>query len=313
LLIIKGAVENSSGFDASIVEATFPEVAITPMSFTDYVTALRSTKQCVPDGLGDYVISGYNFGGENWQVPLVKCDSRKCGKNPGTIDAQSFCEYSIVAVAGLNEGGTVRANEFKAYIERTYPSIVNANAMPVDFQLVQVFDSSTAMNAYVTNANYGKSNAPKIAMGVVFDGNDVNNYAYHLRPNSTNFNSPDQEARPGVTTTPSTDLLVDNFARDDQSVCIPIGGTAEQGLYQNSCTGQYLYNGVLTFQRLVNDFILDQSGAAANGYRVAEAGVQFAPFPTKEYERDGFFGNIEGIGPLLVVLGLIYPVASMLR
>jgi hypothetical protein len=97
---------------------------------------------------------------------------------------------------------------------------------------------------------------------------------------------------------------------------------------------------VLTFQRLVHDFIFHQSGAADAGTKVAEAGVQFTSFPTMEYESKGFFDTIEGKhpamclhilvlcfvipnillsvyvtgkGPFITILGLLYPVASMIR
>jgi hypothetical protein len=70
--------------------------------------------------------------------------------------------------------------------------------------------------------------------------------------------------------------------------------TASLGPLEHSCTGQYLYNGVLTFQRLIHDFVFDASGAAAAGTRVAEAGVQFTSFPTKSYESSGFFDTIQG-------------------
>jgi hypothetical protein len=177
-------------------------------------------------------------------------------------------------------------------------------------------------------------------MGIVWEGDDGANFTYELRPNSTNFNAPENEGRRGTQTTPSTGKLVNNFARDDKSTCVPLDGTASQGPFQDSCTGQYLYNGVLTFQRLVHDFIFHQSGAGDVGTKVAEAGVQFTSFPTVEYESKGFFDTIEGKhptmclhtlvlcfvipnillsvcvtgkGPFITILGLLYPVASMIR
>ena len=67
-----------------------------------------------------------------------------------------------------------------------------------------------------------------------------------------------------------------------------------QGPLGFSCTGQYILNGVLTIQRLVNDYIIDASGAAAAGYTISEAGVQFTYFPSKEYEQGGFYAAIGG-------------------
>lgn len=84
-----------------------------------------------------------------------------------------------------------------------------------------------------------------------------------------------------------------------------------QGPLSGSCTGAYVYNGVLTFQRLVGDFILSATGASAS-YPVAEAGVRFVQFPTPEFEDAGFFADIADFAPLLVTLGLLYPVASMI-
>lgn len=73
-----------------------------------------------------------------------------------------------------------------------------------------------------------------------------------------------------------------------------------------------MYNGVLTVQRLVGDFILNHTGAAADGYRVSESGVQFVQFPTEAYEQSGFYSAISGYGPILVTLGLLYPAASII-
>jgi hypothetical protein len=289
LVAIKSAT-NKSG--SSIVEATFPDMAITPLSFTDYVTALRAKRICLSDGDSKFNISGIANKGYNWQVPLVKCDSRQCTEHGQ--DALPFCEFGIVAVAGNNEGGKIRAEEFKGWVEATYPAIMSEGMMPFGFELVQVFDSSKAIDDYIKKSEYGSATAHKIVMGIVWEGDDGANFTYELRPNSTNFNAPESDGRRGSQTTPSTGKLVDNFARDDNSVCVPLDGTASQGPFQDSCTGQYLYNGVLTFQRLVHDFIFHQSGAADAGTRVAEAGVQFVPFPTKAYKSSGFFAGIEG-------------------
>ena len=58
-----------------------------------------------------------------------------------------------------------------------------------------------------------------------------------------------------------------------------------------------MFNSVLTFQRLVGDYILNRTGAQANGYAVAEAGVQFVQFPTDPYSKSGFYKSIEGMNP----------------
>ena len=133
-------------------------------------------------------------------------------------------------------------------------------------------------------------------MVVVFDGNEANRYAYSLRQNSTNFNAPEQEARPGARTTPSTTKQLESFAKNDRDACPDEeGGEPSQGVLDSSCTGKYLYNGLIPFQRLVNDFILADSGAESNGFFLAEAGVRFTQFPARAYEDAGFLADIAGM------------------
>jgi hypothetical protein len=88
---------------------------------------------------------------------------------------------------------------------------------------------------------------------------------------------------------------LDSFAKTDFTTCEGEGDGPDQGAMQYSCTGQYMYNGVLTFQRLIGDFILEDTGAKAAGYYVAESGVQFVQFPTQAYEENGFFADIGGM------------------
>jgi len=235
LVIIKNAAENSPSFDRQTVEATFEASSFAPLTFTDYVTALRSQKICTSRGQ----ISGLDR--SNWQVPLVKCDSRQCNSgNTGQDASQSFCSYPIIAVAGIN-GGDARAVVFKGWVERNYPAIVDPNEMPFDYELIQLFQSPQEMDNYVTAKDYDDGSKPKIAMGIVFDGSAANEWNYWLRQNSTNFNAPEEEGRPATRTTPDTSTATDSFARTDQDVCVPEGGTPNQGPFQNSCTGQYLY------------------------------------------------------------------------
>jgi len=68
-------------------------------------------------------------------------------------------------------------------------------------------------------------------------------------------------------------------------------------------------NGVLTFQRLLGDFILSDSGAAAEGYTVSESGVAYTSFPTFAYEESGFFGDLGGtfFSPCLQIIPLLNP------
>lgn len=205
-----------------------------------------------------------------------------------------YCEFAIVALSGTDDGGLERASLMRDYILGRYPALTNNDSIPAPFELVQIFDSPLAMDQYVKAGEYGKSGVPKIAMGVVFEGNDPDNYLYQIRQNSTNFNNPTAEGRPAVATTPDTTTKFASFAKNDDEPCVPLDGAAEQGEREYSCTGQYAYNGVLTFQRLVGDFILDQTGAADLGYRISKSGVQYVPFPTREFEEEGFYGAIAG-------------------
>jgi hypothetical protein len=313
LVFIKNAVSNAGNIESEIVNATFPDFSVTPFSFTDYITAMRARRICVDvvnstDSNNLFDISGILDNGGNWQVPFVKCDSRKC--DFAGQDALPFCEFAIIAVAGSDTGGQERALAFEEWIYQTYPAIAPSNPnkmLPFNFSLVRLFDSSGDMDKYVKSSDYGRVTVPKIAIGVVWQGNDNVAFNYSLRQNSTNFNAPEDEGRPTAQTTPPTGSWIDSFARDDFSVCLPIDGAPVQGLLGLSCTGQYMYNGVLTIQRLVHDFIFNVSGAEAAGVTVAEAGVQFAPFPTKEYTKDGFYATIGGTLLILEWLNQIKP------
>ena len=247
-----------------------------------------------------YEITGIDRKGWNWQVPLVKCNSISCEYDGQ--DAQPFCEYGMVAVAPSSPrdvGGAVRARDFRDWIWERYPLLATnrtdnyGGALPFDFELVQIFESPQDMDRYVTSSDYGKSGSPKVAMGIVWQGNDPKSYVYSLRQNSTNYNSP-EESSFVAWTTPDTKRLFKQYARTDFDVCIPLAGAPRLGLLGWSCTGQYVYNGVLTFQRLVGDFILSRTGAVAMGYGVAENGVQFVQFPTDPFTESGFYATIQG-------------------
>jgi hypothetical protein len=310
LVAIKGAVEGSGESTAELIPAVFPgsEVTFTPLSFGDYVTALRATRECVvgeidsDTGEEELWISGIDDAGDNWQVPFVKCDSRECDE--AGQNAQLFCEYAMVAISPSSmqdEGGLVRATAFRDYIYTRYPDLDNSDAetsvMPFDFEFVQIFSDPQELDAYVKNKNYGSKEFPKVGMAITWDGNSATDYFYSLRQNSTNFNAPEEEGRPASQSTPDPDRIVNSFAKTDFTVCTPQDGAPDQGILSNSCTGQYLYNGVLSFQRLVGDFILEDTGAKEKGYYVAEAGVQFVQFPTEAYEGSGFFEDIGGMFP----------------
>ena len=156
------------------------------------------------------------------------------------------------------------------------------------------FNSDAEISSYVTSPNYGKSDFPKIAFAVVFaDGSSEKDYTYTLRQNSTNYNQAESEGRYGQFTTPPTNKEFSYYSNVDDA-CTPVGGTADQGPLQASCTGQYLYNGAIAIQRTVQDWILVDSGSADEGMFVSEHGVQFVSFPTKEYTINGFYASIAG-------------------
>ena len=177
----------------------------------------------------------------------------------------------------------------------------------------RTFDTEDDLTDYVTGSSYESD--VKLAMGIVFDSDfGVNDqYHYTLRQNGTNFNNPEESARPVSQTTPRTDIYTQNFYLNDEQCDFQEGGGAPKlGPFGSSCTGQYIYNGVLTVQRLVQDFILYEGGVGVE-YTVAEGGVGYVPFPTREYEEDGFYAAIADFIPLIFVLALLYPVSSTLR
>jgi hypothetical protein len=278
------------------------EAAIIPFSYTDYVIALQAKRVCKLRDDGELEITGLHDKGYSWQVPFVKCDSRKC-THVGQ-DAQPFCEYSFLVVSGSHledTGGHERASQFREWMYDKWPILRRqqsgngTSGLPFEFDFVQHFSDPTTMDDYVKRLDYGTDQVPKMAMGIVFDGNSTDAFKYTLRQNSTNLNTPEQtvESQPVSTTTPPTTQLFNNFAKTDLETCTRDRGSARLGYYQNSCTGRYVYNGVIATQRLVGDFILDQTGAAAAGYFVADAGVQFVQFPQRAFTPTGFFSTIQ--------------------
>jgi hypothetical protein len=356
LVGIKEAVKGTSSFTPQTVPADFPDNnnAFVTLSFTDYLTAMQAKRLCEnlgTDGSGGnvFIISGIQHKSFDWQVPFVKCDATYC-KNQGEDAAAKYCEYNILALAPSSEsdsGGMQRAQDFESYIVNRYTLLnttlaakFNNSTLPFSYPLVQIFNSQTDIENYVTQGQYGTTGYPKIAMGVIFNGNVANNYDYILRLNSTNF-YPGQDSEPATSTTPDTSTLFSDFARDD-SACKASGqGTPSLGDYTDSCTHQYVYNGALVVQRLVNDFIFVDSGAKAKGSFVAEHGVTYVSFPSRQYVKNGFYAQIArecfllcvvvtstpfvahfllfhrdvytAYAPLLVTLGLLYPVAAMIR
>jgi hypothetical protein len=294
---VKVSVDDNPSFSPKIVPPTYPtnSDAVIPFSFNDYVTAIQAKRVCINDGVfDDYAITGIGFLGYNWQVPFVKCDSRRC-QGEGEDAATLYCEYPILALGPTTNTDTVgkaRAESFRDFIYAKYPALVTNK--PFEYDFVRVFESNQEIENYVKSTDYGNTNNPKIGIAVIFsEGVSEKDYSYNIRVNSTNFNAPEQEGRPGTSTTPPPTKTFDSLANVD-NVCEPLGGTAMQGPNDSSCTYQYIYNGALVIQRLLGDWIIDDTGAAEKGYNVAEHGVQFVPFPTKQYIRNGFYSVIAG-------------------
>lgn len=318
LLMIKKLVENTAGFKPTIVEPefTFNLDVVKPFSFLDVVSSLQAEHKCTANRTvlfrNGFDISNIDF---NWAVPFFKCDPTNCREHGE--DALKYCEYNILALAPMDAGEDSVAykqmNDFVAFVEEKYPHVTNSEDLPYDYPFLQTFSSNDALEDYVTSNDYGTLEQPKVGVAVVFSSITEKEYEYSIRVNMTNYNNINEGDRPTAVTTPTTNRVFDSFAKED-NVCVDEqGGAPFIGLNQDSCTYQYIYNGALTVQRLVDDWILDHTKATDEGYRVAENGVSFAPFPTREYLDDGFYAAIGGFAPLILVLGFLYPVSVMIR
>ena len=260
LYLIKWSVQDTDGFSPETISASYPgnDDTLNIFSFTDYVTAMQAERFCEgrdaffweEDQDDAYSISGIPFGGYNWQVPFVKCDSRLCTEDGEP--AAPLCEYLALGLAPFSdddEMGKDQAEAFRDYIYWRYPQLQNKSQVPFDNDFVLMFDSDADVEQYVTAETYGEPENTKLALAVVFDGTDNSaNYTYKIRVNSTGFNSPEDSGRPGFPTTPPTDKQFEHFAKDDEDTCPLFDGTNTFGPYSTSCTGQYVYNGFLTTQ-----------------------------------------------------------------
>lgn len=261
------------------------------LSFSDYVTGIVAKRVCYDLGNGKFGITGIPLDGWDWQIPFVKCDSRRCQQDGE--EAYNYCVYPILALAPNHkndQGARFRAQEFQAYIGKRYPQLKDPELthFPGGYDFVRMFESNNEIEKYVKAGNYGSAGKEQIGIAVLFEGNDPKDYQYTIRVNSTNFNAPEAEGRPSLHTTPDTNRLFDSFARTDNACTPPDPATPDQGEFQNSCTGQYMYNGFLTTQRLLHDWIMEASGAKDAGVFIAEHGVRYVQFPSKPYSAIGF-------------------------
>jgi len=268
-----------------------------------------------------------------WPVPFVKCDSRRCLED-GEDASKKYCEYNVLGLAPGDGSANAksRVNSFKQYLKLQYPQLwpeengSSEEDLPFNYPFVKDFPSSAAIDNYVKSPLYGTASTPKLGLAIVLGPGTSSSYPYSLRMNSTNFNSPENEARPVSRTMPRTDQLYDSFAKKESHACSLRERAPFLGKYaKRSCQGQYISNGALTVQRLVDDWILWDSGAEAEAegggsgsthsgnFTVATAGVKFVSFPTKSYVKNGFYSQIAQFIPLLIVIGLLYPIAACVR
>ena len=335
LVLLKNAANKSSHFKPVHVKAKFTNdiETIQMLSFTDYVKALQAKRICLnktatnspsnvsnnlySENISQFVISGMPHHGQNWQVPFIQCDSRRCQFHGE--EAYQYCHYPKLGLAPStisDIGGLERARAFREYTYQRYPVLTNTSLSAFQGQdFIQYFDSNEGIDTYIQDPEYGLTDIrPKLAMAIVFTGNDATSYDYSIRVNSTNHNAPEW-AGSGTSfafTTPDTKRLFKAFARREQEACAQYSSGKPQGPLQYSCTGQYLFNGLLTMQRFLHDWILEDAGARDKGWFVAEHGVKFASFPSKAYDREGFYGVLNEFLALFLVLGMLYPCASII-
>lgn len=336
LVLLKHAANKRDHFKPVHVDATFPPDMQTMqiLSFTDYMKALQAKRIClqsstsssnytIPHHIHDanysqFDISGMPHHGQNWQVPFIQCDSRHCRYHGE--EAYQYCHYPKLALAPSvpeDPGGSQRATKFRGYLYQRYPQLQN-KSLPA-FQhadFVQLFESNAAVEEYTKHLEYGKDPRlrPKLAMAIVFTGDDGMDYQYSIRVNSTNQNAPEWAGSSPSTarTTPDTNRLFAHFAKREGQTCAHLSSAIPQSPLQYSCTGQYILNGLLTMQRFLHDWIMVDTGAKDIGMFVAEHGVKFLPFPSRPYEQEGFFGVLNEFMPLFFTLGMLYPCASMI-
>ena len=298
LVGIKAGLASNENFKPQIIPEYFPikEDPVIPLTMTDYLIGLRAKRLCntTSDNFYDknrqwpFEISKY-FDNQN---PFLKCDRRAC--NYVGEDARQYCEYRQLALAPMSKDmarGRQRAESFARFIFTEYPGI---NLVPeyANESFVRFFDDNAAVDEYVKQQEYGEFENRKIAVAIIFgDGDDKYDFVYSIRANSTNYNIPEGAGRPATLTHPKTKIVFDDFAASDKT-CGGVPGAPNQGNLTESCTGQYIYNGVISMQRLVGDWIHTITLSKQFGYYIAEHGMSYVYFPTKSYSVDGFYKTI---------------------
>ena len=299
LVGIKAGLESNPNFKPQVIPEYFPvkEDPVIPLTMHDFMIGLRAERICntTSNNIYDryktkwpYEISKY-FDNQN---PFLKCDRRAC-QFPGE-EARQYCEYGQLALAPMKKEhtrGAERAQSFARFIYSEYPGL---ELVPeyANKSFVRFFEDSDAIDAYVKHPDYGDGDRRKITIAVVFgDGADKYDFEFALRANSTNYNVPEGAGRAASLTHPKTVLSFDDFAAADKT-CGGVAGAPDQGNLTESCTGQYIYNGVIPLQRLVGDWIHTITFSKQFGYYIAEHGLSYVSFPTKSYNVDGFYKTV---------------------
>jgi hypothetical protein len=298
LVGIKIGLESNENFKPQVIPEDFPikEDPIIPLTMTDYMIGFRASRVCNVTSRKPYdrnqkwpyEISNY-FDNQN---PFMKCDRRAC-KFVGD-DARKYCEYAQLALAPISKDqnrGKKRVAYFANWLMKEYSGLEMVPEYSNN-SFIRFFDDSASIDQYIRDPNYGSGEKRKIAFAILFgDGENDFDFLYTLRANSTNFNVPENAGRPAQLTHPPTRKIFDDFAASDKA-CTPAPGTAAQGNFSESCTGQYMYNGAVTMQRLIGDFIHNITFSKARGFYIAEHGISFVNFPTKAYSVDGFYKTV---------------------
>ena len=154
------------------------------------------------------------------------------------------------------------------FISSTYPEALLSQQKGTLPPLIRQFTSDSEINSHIRSKTYGKpgiENQP-IGGGIVITSTSSSSFTYSIRMNSTFFADISEPVRPNTKTMPDTRVLFDPLATNAQnkdSCSIENGGpklrkinSGEGG--QCSCYGEYMLNGAVTMQRLVDDFIIHE-------------------------------------------------------
>lgn len=160
-------------------------------------------------------------------------------------------------------------------------------AIPVrDYALndmIRVFPSSDDLAEYYKNEAYDDvTQSRAVYMAVNFASVGRNGlWEYNLRSNITN--------------TPWTGQMID-----------PLVTGFDQDQWN-----QYLRNGVLAVQYLLNQLVIKQTQGA--GAVASAANVTFLPFPTRAHKQDDFKTYVENIFGAFLIMAFIWPFSRMVR